>query len=271
MTRAPIKTALAVAALALASQAAMAEITFYERDGYGGQTFTTERMVRNFERYGFNDRASSVVVTKGERWEVCEHQNFGGRCVILRGGRYATLQAMGLNDRVSSVREVSVNAVVDSPRYAPEPQPAYTVVPHERLYEADVVSVHAVVGQAERKCWIEREQVRQDGGANNAGGTIAGALIGGIIGHQIGGGTGRDIATVGGAVAGAAVGNNMARNGDRVVNQDVRKCSTVPTSARPDYWDVTYRFRGTEHTVQMTQPPGNTVTVNQDGEPRVRG
>jgi len=270
MKRAPLKTALAVAALALASQAAMAEITFYENTGYSGQSFTTERMVSNFERYGFNDRASSVVVSKGERWEVCEHQNFGGHCVILRGGRYPSLNSMGLENRVSSVREVSVNAVIDAPRYAPE-APVWDAQPSERLFEANVVAVHAVVGPPERRCWIEREQVVQDRGANNAGGTIAGALIGGIIGHQIGGGTGRDIATVGGAVAGAAVGNNIARNGDRVESQDVRRCSTVPTSARPDYWNVTYVFRGMEHQVQMTSPPGSTVTVNQNGEPRVRG
>lgn len=33
-------------------------------------------------------------------------------------------------------------------------------------------------------------------------GSIAGAVVGGVLGHQIGGGTGRDIATVAGAAAG---------------------------------------------------------------------
>jgi hypothetical protein len=31
---------------------------------------------------------------------------------------------------------------------------------------------------------------------------------------------------------------------------------------------VTYSFRGKEHAVQMTTPPGRTVTVNRDGEQR---
>ena len=38
--------------------------------------------------------------------------------------------------------------------------------------------------------------------------------------------------------------------------------------ARPDYWDVSYDFRGTEHHVQMATPPGPTITVNERGEPR---
>jgi hypothetical protein len=31
---------------------------------------------------------------------------------------------------------------------------------------------------------------------------------------------------------------------------------------------VTYNFRGREHHVQMTSPPGNKVSVNEQGEPR---
>ena len=42
-----------------------------------------------------------------------------------------------------------------------------------------------------------------------------------------------------------------------------------PGQARPAYWDVTYNFRGVEHRMQMTKPPGATVTVNERGEPRV--
>jgi uncharacterized protein YcfJ len=178
---------------------------------------------------------------------------------------------MGLNDRVSSVRQVPRNVDVSEDRYSPAPlvDRDYRRRANERLYEADVTSVRAVLAQAERRCWVEREQVSQDRGSNSVPAGIAGAVIGGILGHQIGGGTGRDVATVGGAVAGAAVGSRIARdrNGQEVVTQDVRKCETTQ-GGRPDYWDVTYVFRGIEHRVQMTAPPGATVTVNRDGEPR---
>jgi hypothetical protein len=45
-------------------------------------------------------------------------------------------------------------------------------------------------------------------------------------------------------------------------NRDVQRCESVPSQARPDYWDVTDEFRGEEHHMQMTVPPGPTVTVN---------
>jgi len=81
----------------------------YERENFDGQSFSTEQQVRNSERFGFNNRASSAVVFR-ERWEVCDDACFGGRYVILRPGRYASLSAMGLNDRISSVRTYPDNA-----------------------------------------------------------------------------------------------------------------------------------------------------------------
>ena len=50
--------------------------------------------------------------------------------------------------------------------------------------------------------------------------------------------------------------------------QDVQRCTTTTSQAQPDYWDVTYNFRGQEHRIQTTTPPGKTVTVNEHGEPR---
>jgi uncharacterized protein YcfJ len=265
------KIALAVAGLAMVTQAA-AQITFYEREGFEGRTFTTQSQVRNFERAGFNDRASSVVV-RSERWEVCEDARFSGRCVVLRRGQYPSLAAMGLNDRVSSVRTVNRNAHIDDGRYAPPPQVAYDYGRrnNERLYQADITSVRAVVGTPAQRCWVEREQVVQQGHNDpNVGGAIVGAVIGGILGHQVGGGSGRDVATAIGVVGGAAVGANVGRGGggQQVVTQDVQRCTNLPSQASPDYWDVTYSFRGIEHRMQMTSLPGASVTVNGQGEPR---
>ena len=96
------KPAFALAGLLMATQA-FGEITFYSRDNMSGRSFTTDRQVRNLERFGFNDRASSAVVGSG-RWEVCEGQGFTGRCVLLRRGEYPSLAAMGLENSISSVR-----------------------------------------------------------------------------------------------------------------------------------------------------------------------
>ncbi len=266
-----LRTAMAVAGIAFAAQA-VAQVTLYEHDGFQGRSFSADRKIDNFESSGFNDRASSVVVLS-DRWEVCEHARFGGQCIVLRPGRYPSLESMGMNDRVSSIRPIGSNMRVDDDRYAPAPIPVYDNRrrKNERLYEANVTSVRAVVGPPEQRCWVEREQaVQNQSSSANIPGAIIGGILGGVLGHQVGGGRGQDVATAGGAVAGAFVGSNVGRSngGQQVTTHDVRKCASVPNQDRPDYWDVTYKFRGQEHSMQMTSPPGATITVNNKGEPR---
>jgi len=262
-----LKAALGVAAVVFATQAA-AQVTFYEGEGFRGRAFTADRTMWDLDRTGFNDKARSAVVQDG-RWEVCEDARFQGRCVVLRPGSYESLAGMGMNNRISSVRPVNRAARYENE--APEPLAApsydYRQRPGERLFQVPVTSVHAVVGPPEQRCWVERQQVYDDRGGANVPGAIAGAIIGGVLGHQVGGGRGRDVATAGGAVAGAAVGANVGRGGGSYA-QDVQRCENVQGQARPDYWDVTYNFRGIEHRVQLGAPPGPTITVNGDGEPR---
>lgn len=277
-----LKSTVAVAALVLGTQA-MAQITFYEGEGFRGRAFTTDRRVGDFERFGFNDRAASVVVDRG-RWEVCEDAGFEGRCVVLRRGSYDSLESLGMTDRISSVRPLEGNRNVSNEVPAPLAAPNYEYRrrPEERVFEAPITSVRAVVGPPNQRCWMERQQVQQlqqqpaqPINGQNVGGLLLGGLIGGVLGHQVGGGSGKDLATVGGAVAGALVGNNVAgRNnagtspGYGVIGQDVQRCETTE-STTPAYWDVTYNYRGTEHHVQMAAPPtGTTIAVNGNGDPR---
>ncbi len=152
--------------------------------------------------------------------------------------------------------------------YVAAPPQAYGGPPPGRFYAVRVDSVRAVMGPPERRCWVERRRVVDDGGAGvNVPGAIVGAVIGGVLGHQVGGGHGRDIATAGGAVAGAAIGANVD-GGPRVHDQDVQRCASVEPHARPAYWDVSYRFRGMVHRVRMSAPPGRTISVGEDGVPR---
>jgi uncharacterized protein YcfJ len=263
-----LKVAMGVAGLVVATQAA-AQITLYSREDFRGEQFTTDRNVRNLDGAGFNDSASSAVVNGGQ-WQACEDAGFAGRCVILQPGEYHSLRDMGLSNEISSIRAVDSRMGYDDRRgerlaggYD------YHRRADERLFDAPVTSVHAVVGPPEERCWVERREIVGDSGGANVPGAIAGAVIGGILGHQIGGGHGRDAATVGGAVAGGAIGANAGRDGDEVYGRDVQQCATSSRNERPDYWDVTYSFRGQEHRVQTASPPGPTITVNADGEPRI--
>jgi len=246
-------------------------------ENFQGRSFSAVRPVDNLRRSAFNARASSVVVV-GERFEVCDQPQFGGRCVVLRPGRYPSVASLNLDNRVASVRDVSPTARVDESRYAPLLAAAPVVAPvpqeyrrqrDERVYDVPVTSVHAVVGPPEQRCWIEHAEVAPAQKKPSVPGAVVGALIGGILGHQVGSGKGQDIATAGGAVAGGVVGANVGGRvgGTPAQMQDVKRCENVPQAA-PSFWDVTYTFRGVEHRIQVTAPPGPTISVNDRGEPR---
>ncbi len=232
------------------------QVTFYERENFGGRSFGSTEPVVNLQRYGYNDAASSVVVA-GRNWEVCDDARFEGRCVVLRPGRYPSLASMGLNNRISSLREQGVPA--DDRRSAP--------VAVDAVYQVPVTSVRAVVSAPQgQRCWMERAEVAPDNNKKIPG-AVVGAILGGILGHQIGGGKGQDIATAGGAIAGGVLGANVGGRAGASAPQEVQKCENV-SNPTPEYWDVTYTFRGIDHRVQMSAPPGPTINVNERGEPR---
>ena len=254
--------------------AVLPSVTFYAQENYRGRSFTTQDDVLNLERQGVNRRVASASVAAGH-WEVCEEIRFGGRCMVLQAGRYPTLASMGLAARIGSVRvnhqDLDFSTAGNRPRDRDQPLPAYDSRRRngERYYQAEVTSVREVRGTADQRCWVDREPVAATGNKNVPAG-IAGALIGGILGHQVGGGTGKDLATVGGAIAGAMVGANIGRgNGEELSTQEVQRCNQASGQGRASYWEVSYNFRGTEHRVQMSSPPAATVTVNEQGEPRV--
>ena len=263
-----LKFALAAGAVVLASQA-MAQITFYEGEGFRGRAVTTDGAVPDMHRLRFDNRAASVIVDRG-RWEVCERPGFQGRCALLRRGNYDSLRNTGLDWQISSVRPAGNRRYDAQPEASAAPVYEYRRRPNERTFEVPVNWSRAVVGQANQRCWVERQAVAVPQQNTSPGGAILGAVVGGILGHQVGGGSGRDAATAVGAVTGAVVGNNMGSNGGvGTATQDVQRCATTPASATPAYYEVSYNFRGSEHRVQMSAPPGNTLIVNERGEPRM--
>jgi uncharacterized protein YcfJ len=243
------------------------QITFYENDAFQGRSFNATSDIPNFRRYGFNDRASSVVVL-GDRWEACEDPEFGGRCIFLRPGRYPNLASMGMNDRVSSVRLLLPGMRTDESRWAPAAPPAYDyrARPQEPIYTAPVSYSHAVYANAGQHCWVDHEQVPADKRRNQVAGAAIGGILGGVLGHQIGGNnTGTIAGALGGAVLGGLLGNNVNSN---VASRDVQRCEPNQVSGTPTYWDTAYTYRGVEHHVQTTSDPGPTIPVNANGEPR---
>lgn len=84
------------------------------RDGvwlFDGTNFTGQRVdiVQNnsdLDRIGFNDRADSLAVARGETWQVCEHSEFRGRCEYFEGDSVDDLTQFYLRNTISSLRRV---------------------------------------------------------------------------------------------------------------------------------------------------------------------
>jgi outer membrane lipoprotein SlyB len=100
----------------------------------------------------------------------------------------------------------AVQPTVQSPVAAPMPPAA----------PAKVVCMHC--GVVEAVTPLERD------GAGSGAGAVAGAVLGGLLGNQVGGGTGKTIATVLGAVGGGWAGNNVEKRmkKETVYQVDVR-------------------------------------------------
>ena len=95
----------AAAVFAAFTQAAFAgEMTLFSDDGFRGNHVTLQRDAHNLSDFGFNDRASSLVVRAGV-WQLCEDKDFGGYCAEFGPGEYRELPRF--NDRISSAREVT--------------------------------------------------------------------------------------------------------------------------------------------------------------------
>lgn len=98
------------------------QVTFFERNNFQGRSYKAAGQIPDLRRTGFNDRATSAVVT-GERWEVCEDKRYLGPCRVLRPGHYASLAAMGLSNEISSMRALPGKTRIDDDRYAPRSMP----------------------------------------------------------------------------------------------------------------------------------------------------
>ena len=67
-----------------------------------GPTLVATGDIPNMVAIGFNDKASSIIISKGD-WALYEHVNYGGKKMILGPGTYNNLHTLG-NDTLSSIK-----------------------------------------------------------------------------------------------------------------------------------------------------------------------
>jgi uncharacterized protein YcfJ len=121
-----------------------------------------------------------------------------------------------------------------------------TKIPHEECHDETVV---------------HQKPVKDE---NRIAGKLIGAVAGGVLGHQVGGGSGKKVATVAGAVAGGYAGDkvqgNMQKN-DTYTTVEQRCKTTYETREDITGYDVVYRLEDKESSVRMTYDPGNKIPV----------
>lgn len=98
---------IALAAVAVVAGAAHAEVTLYKGQKFSGATLSLRDAAPNLAQQGFQNQASSAVVT-GTRWEFCSSPEGRGDCVILNPGRYERLDQK-IYHRMESARPVGDN------------------------------------------------------------------------------------------------------------------------------------------------------------------
>ena len=78
-------------------------ITVFRDRDFRGASATYQNDIPNLASTEFNDRIRSIRVGQGEQWEICEHANFQGRCVIV-SGEERDLSQNDWDNKISSIR-----------------------------------------------------------------------------------------------------------------------------------------------------------------------
>jgi hypothetical protein len=81
-----------------------AALILFSGENYSGEAVNVFDPIYALPEIGFNDRTRSVAVLSGA-WEICQHSDFTGRCVLLRED-VPDLRYFDLDGEISSVRPI---------------------------------------------------------------------------------------------------------------------------------------------------------------------
>ena len=139
-----------------------------------------------------------------------------------------------------------------------------SVIGHERGYVQSVEPLFR--SYTERKEVCRDEQVTDRSGYSsdsNPAGVVIGAIAGGILGNQVGGGSGKALATGLGLVTGAIVGDNLSRRDARTpTSRTTRVCRDEAVQVRaPAGFEVTFTYQERNYTLVTETDPGQYVQL----------
>jgi hypothetical protein len=104
-----LMTTIVVGAFAVSASAqprrSNAGITVFTNPNFSGESASFRDDMPDLRAYGLSDKISSLEISNGQSWEVCQDINFGNRCQVFSGS-VSDLRNIGWNDRISSLRRV---------------------------------------------------------------------------------------------------------------------------------------------------------------------
>ena len=122
------------------------------------------------------------------------------------------------------------------------------------------------VQQPSQKCNIIEVPIYGNTGKAQTGEVLGGAIIGGILGNQVGGGKGKDAATILGAILGADFANKKGGKQNIIGYRQEQRCTTTYQNQQIQEtagYTVTYELAGQRHTTHSHRyvQPGGTLTL----------
>jgi len=166
-----------IACALVANVAVAADLTLYADDDYQGRALGVVIDEKQLGVLNFDKRASSVVVENGA-WVLCTGQDYTGQCITLEPGRYASLQALGINDAITSVRRrdpasIGVFGRVDAAAKSATPARTTPSTPAQSRDAAQIVLFAASdYSGASQPLDQPQVDVRSENLANNAASTV---------------------------------------------------------------------------------------------------
>lgn len=112
--------------------------------------------------------------------------------------------------------------------YAPAPAPVVAPAPEPEPVRSAAKPKPVQVAAADTPKWcsncgnIESVRAIKQRAQGSGLGAAGGAVVGGLLGNQVGGGSGRQLATVAGAIGGAVVGNQVEGNMKATTSYEIR-------------------------------------------------
>ncbi|ROR22722.1 uncharacterized protein YcfJ [Comamonas sp. BIGb0124] len=149
----------------------------------------------------------------------------------------------------------------------------YGVMASKRPDHVQVVAaepIHQAVSNPQQVCrevTVNRRKPVQD--QHQVAGTLLGAVAGGLLGNQVGGGSGRTLATVAGAVGGGYAGNKVQEGmQNRSTYQTTEtRCDTVQNKSQKLVgYNVRYEMDGQVRQVRMDHDPGSRIPLDGQGQ-----